>query len=196
MRRWRSSATRVGSYGLATSSGQGSATITAAASSVSSSTTITVGGPALVSISVTPPSISLALGYNEQFTAIATFSDGSTQDVTQSATWASSSPAVAVVNSTDLGIVGTTNVSASFGPAVGSALLTVISPVPVSLVIFPANPTIFVSGQQQFSATLNYSDGSFLNVTASVTWNSSNPAVATVGTTGLAVGSGGGSSKR
>ena len=187
----------VGSYGLATSSGQGSTTITATASSVSSSTTITVGQATLSSISVTPPSISLALGYNEQFMAIATFSDGSTQDVTQSATWASSSPAVAVVNSTGLGIsmlVGTTNVSASLGPAEGSALLTVISPVPVSLVISPANPTIFVSGQQQFSAALNYSDGSFLNVTASVTWNSSNPAVATVGPTGLAVGSGGGSS--
>src|SRR5208283_3986349 len=187
----------VGSYGLATSSGQGSATITATASSVSSSTAITVGQATLSSIAVIPSSISLALGYSEQFTAIATFSDGSTQDVTQSATWASSSPTVAVVNSAGLAasmLVGTTSVSASFGPAVGSALLTVISPVPVSLVISPANPTIFLSGQQQFSATLNYSDGSFLNVTTSVTWNSSNPAVATVGTTGLAVGSGGGSS--
>ncbi len=187
----------VGSYGLATSSGQGSATITATFSSVSSSTTITVGQATLSSIAVTPSSISVALGYSEQFTAIATFSDGSTQDVTQSATWASSSPTVAVVNSTGLAasmLVGTTSVSASFGPAVGSALLTVISPVPVSLVISPANPTIFVSGQQQFGATLNYSDGSFSNVTTSVTWNSSNPDVATVGTTGLAVGIGGGSS--
>ncbi len=139
----------------------------------------------------------MALGYSEQFTAIATFSDSSTQDVTQSATWTSSTPTVAVVNSTGLAaslLVGTTNVAASFGPAVGSALLTVISPVPVSLVISPANPTIFVSGQQQFAATLNYSDGSFLNVTTSVTWNSSNPAVATVGTTGLALGIAGGSS--
>ena len=72
-------------------------------------------------------------------------------------------------------LVGATNVSASFGPTAGSAVLTVISPVPVALVISPANPTIFVSGQEQFSATLNYSDGSFLNVTTSVTWNSSNP---------------------
>ena len=55
----------VGSYGLATSSGQGSATITATSSSVSSSTTIAVGQATLVSVSVTPPSISLALGYNE-----------------------------------------------------------------------------------------------------------------------------------
>jgi hypothetical protein len=185
----------VGSYGLATSSGQGSATITATASSLSSSTTITVGQATLSSLAVTPSSVSVALGYNEQFTAIATLSDDSVQDVTQSATWTSSTPTVAVVNSTGLAaslLVGTTNVSASFGAAVGSALLTVISPVPVSLVISPANPNIFVSGQQQFGATLNYSDGSFLNVTTAVTWNSSNPAVATVGATGLAVGMAGG----
>ncbi len=186
----------VGSYGLATSSGQGSATITATFSSVSSSTTIAVGQATLVSVSVTPPSISLALGYNEQFTATATFSDGSTQDITQSANWMSSNPAVAVVNTAGLAVstlVGATNVSASFGPTVGSAVLTVISPVPVALVISPANPAIFVSGQEQFSATLNYSDGSFLNVTTSVTWNSSNPVAATVGITGLAVGITGGS---
>ena len=187
----------VGSYGLATSSGQGTATISATSTSISASTTITVGQATLSSIGVTPPSISIALGYNEQFAAIATYSDGSTQDITPSATWISSIPTVAAVNSTGLAIsmlVGSTTVSASSGSVTGSALLAVNSAVPVSLVIFPANPSIFVSAQQQFGATLTYSDGSSLNVTSAVSWSSSNPAVATVSNTGIAVGVAGGSS--
>jgi uncharacterized protein YjdB len=186
-----------GSYGLATSAGQGSATITATSGSITSSTTITVGPAALASIAVTPSSVSLALGYSEQFTAIATYTDNSTQDITQSATWTSSVPTVAAVNSTGLAVselVGITNMLASSGSVTGSGSLMVIPPVPVSLVISPVNPSIFVSAQEQFGATLYYSDGSSMNVTSSVVWSSSNPGVASVSSSGSAVGGAGGSS--
>ncbi len=187
----------LGSYGLATSSGQGAATITAASASVSASTSITVGQATLTSIAVTPSSISIALGYTEQFAAIATYSDGSTQDITQSATWTSSSPNIAVVNSAGLAtsmLAGMTTVSASSGSVTAGAVLTINAPVPVSLVIAPASATVFIGAPQQFGATLTYSDGSSLNVTGAVTWTSSNPAVATVNNAGLAVGVTGGSS--
>ncbi len=180
----------VGSYGLATSSGEGSATITAASASVTSSTTITVGQANVSSIAVTPSSATVILGAAQQFTAIATYSDGSTQDITQSATWASSIPNVATVSSTGLAIsmlAGTAAISASDGSATGSALLTVNAPVPVSLAIAPANPTVSAGAQLQFSATLFYSNGSSIDVTSAVTWSSSNPAVATISSAGLAV---------
>jgi len=137
------------------------------------------------------------LGAVEQFTAIATYSDGSTQDVTQSAAWTSSVPNVATVSSTGLAasmLVGTTTVSASAGSVTGSALLTVNAPVPVSLTVIPGNATVSAGAQLQLSATLFYSDGSSLDVTSTVTWTSSNPAVATVSSTGLAASLAAGSS--
>jgi hypothetical protein len=185
----------VGSCGLATSSGQGTVTITAAFQNIFSSTNLSV--EQLSSIAVTPPSISIAVGYTEQFTAIATYGDGSTQDITASATWSSSSPNIAAVNSSGLAtglLAGATTVSASSGLVTGSAVLTVNSPVPVSLMIAPANPTVFVGAPQQFTATLIFSDGSSMDVTTAVSWSSSSPAVASVSSTGLAAGLAGGSS--
>ncbi len=187
----------VGNNGLATSSGQGTATISASSGSISTSTTITVTGPTLASIAVTPASISIALGYGEQFAATATYTDGSTQDITQSAAWTSSVPAVAAINSTgyETSIYpGSTTISASSGSVTGAASLVVNPAVPVSLVVTPASSTVFVGAQQQFTATLNYSDGSSVIVTSTVTWSSSNTSVATVTSGGLAVGIAGGSS--
>jgi hypothetical protein len=186
-----------GSYGLATSSGQGTATITATSASVFFSTTITIGQATVSSIAVTPSSIAILLGAAEQFKAIATYSDGSTEDITQSANWTSSNPIVASVSSTGLAIsllAGTTAISASAGVATSSAFLTVNAPVPVSLVIAPANATISAGAHLQFAATLFYNDGSSIDVTSAVTWSSSNASVATVSSTGLAGSLSGGAS--
>ena len=54
----------------------------------------------LVSIAVTPKNPSVALGTMQQFTATGTYSDGSTQNLTTTATWASSNPAVASISNT------------------------------------------------------------------------------------------------
>jgi uncharacterized protein YjdB len=187
----------VGSYGVATSSGQGTATISAISNTISNSTTITIGQATLSSIAVTPSSVAIALGYGEQFAATATYSDGSTQDITQSATWTSSVPAVAVTNSTGYAasvFPGSTNVSASSGSVTGSAILVVNPAVAISVVVTPASSSVFIGAAQQFTATLNYSDGSSVNVTGMVTWSSLNPGVATVSSSGLALGVAGGSS--
>jgi hypothetical protein len=187
----------VGSYGLATSSGQGTATISATSGSISSSTTITVTQASLVSIAVTPPSISIALGYGEQFAATGTYTDSSTQDITQSATWMSSLPSVAAISTAGYATSiypGSTTVSASSGSVTGTASLVVNPAVAVSLVVTPASSTVFVGAQQQFTATLNYSNGTSTIVTSAVTWSSSNSSVATVTSGGLAVGVAGGSS--
>jgi hypothetical protein len=55
--------------------------------------------------------------------------------------------------------------------------------------VTPSNPSISPSQTQQFTATGTYSDGSTKNISTSVTWASSNTAVATIGaSTGLATG--------
>jgi len=67
-------------------------------------------------------------------------------------------------------------------------VLSVTSAVPISLVVTPSSAAVLPGAQQQFSATLNYSNGSSQNVTSSVTWSSLTPGVATVSSGGLALG--------
>lgn len=62
------------------------------------------------------------------------------------------------------------------------------APALASIAVSPVNPTIAVSGTQQFAATATYTDGSTLNVTSQATWISSNAPIATVTTSGLATG--------
>jgi hypothetical protein len=57
-----------------------------------------------------------------------------------------------------------------------------------SIVVTPANSSIGTGATQQLTATAIYSDGTSRHVTSSVTWASSAPAVATIGSAGLATG--------
>ena len=56
----------------------------------------------LVSITVSPSSLTAPVGGSQQFTATGHFSDGSTRDLTASVTWISSAPAVATISSSGL----------------------------------------------------------------------------------------------
>ncbi len=85
-------------------------------------------GATLEGVAVAPTSATIAAGASQQFTATGTYSDASTQDLTSQATWSSSSPAVANVNSSGLATglaAGATTISASFNGKTGSGTLTV-----------------------------------------------------------------------
>ena len=182
----------VGSNGLAASAGVGTATITATNGNITSSTLATVGQATITSVAVTPAGTSIAQGYTLQFTATATFSDGSSQDITQSAAWTSSSPSVANISSTGLAtglLSGPTTISATSQNISGSTSLIVTVPVPVSLSVAPLNPSIYTGAIQQFTATVVYSDGSWQDVTSSASWTSTATSIATIGSTGLATAS-------
>src|SRR5262249_30974732 len=93
--------------------------------------------PSIVSIQVTPQTSAILLGQNQQFSAIGTFSDGTTQDVTKSATWTSSDTTVAVVNTRNgwngfaAGVgSGSSSITVSQASVQGSANVTVSVPVP------------------------------------------------------------------
>ena len=55
-----------------------------------------------------------------------------------------------------------------------------------SITVTLPNLSLPVGSPQQYTATGNYSDGTQQNLTASATWTSSSPSVATISTTGLA----------
>ena len=139
----------------------GSATISACAGSLCGSTSATIAPPALVSIAVSPLSPSIPAGTGQQYTANGTYTDGSTQNVTSSATWSSSATAVATINTAGLAasfIQGGTTITATLGAVQGAATLTVTAPVLTSIAVTPASPSIALGLTRQFTATGTYSD--------------------------------------
>lgn len=144
----------------------------------------------LRSVSVTPANPSIALGGTQQFTATGSYSDGSSQNLTASATWSSATPSVATVSSSGLATsvaTGSATISAASGSVTGSTTLTVTAAALVSLAVTPADPTLGYTGAtQQFVATGTYTNQSTRNLTNSVTWSSSNTGVATIGPDGFA----------
>ncbi|MFZ0828415.1 MAG: Ig-like domain-containing protein, partial [Verrucomicrobiia bacterium] len=156
-------------------------------------------GPAaatLTSISVTPASPSIIVGGTQQFTATGTYSDGSTQNITSQAAWASSNAVVATIITSGLATgasVGTATISAKLGAVTGTTTVFVQPPVLVSIAVTPTASSIVIGGTQQFKAVGTYSDGSIQNVSSQVTWISTNAVVAAVSSNGLATAASAGS---
>lgn len=196
---WSAAPTSVASVdatGMVSGVGTGTATITATSGSVSGTASLTVSGATLVSIAVTPINSSMAVGTTKQFTATGTYSDSSTQDVTASVIWTSSTPAAAAINAQGLAssiATGTTTITASFGSITGSTGLTVSTAHLVSIAITPANPRINVGTSLKFTASGTFSDGSVAANLSGVSWKSSKPNIASVRSSGIAHGKKGGS---
>jgi uncharacterized protein YjdB len=181
----------VTAQGVVTAVGKGAAQVSATYQGLTSSASITVVSPALVSIAVTPASSSLPVGENEQLKATGTFTDGTTQDLTQLAAWSSSAPTIATINAGGLAsglIVGSTTITAVSGTIQGTTTLTVVPPVLISIAVAPVNASITAGNTQPFTATGTYSDGSTQDLTTTTTWSSLAPGVATIASTGLATG--------
>ena len=138
---WASSQTGVASItpgGLATGVSPGSSTIGATLGSITGSTGLTVVAPVLISIAVTPGNVSLIPANAQQFAATGTYSNNSTQDLTNSVSWSSSAANVASISnaSGSQGVAtaagaGTATITATSGVISGSATLSVSGFLPV-----------------------------------------------------------------
>lgn len=121
----------VDSKGWAWAVTAGSATVAASADVASGSTSVTVTDSPITSITISPlnPSISKSKQATQQFSATATYGDGSSRDVTSSVTWSSSDRTVATISSTGLAsavIAGTTTIQAATGNESASTQLTIL----------------------------------------------------------------------
>jgi trimeric autotransporter adhesin len=187
---WSSSTTStltVDANGLAFAVAPGTSTITATVGAISGTTSVTVTSATLVSLGISPSHSSMPVGAVKQFTAIGTFSDGSTQDLTLSVLWTTSTPSVAAID--DVGsvtsfVTGSTTITATSGAVSSSTTLTVSTAKLVSITISPANPRVEQHTSLLFTATGVYSDGSSSTLT-SVSWHSTKPQFANVRTTGI-----------
>jgi hypothetical protein len=188
---WSSSDTAVATIsstaptmGFARAVSGGTATISASQGLVSGSTSLTVSTASAVSIAVTPLNPTKPLGVSQQFTATGTFSDGSTQDITNVVKWSSSSTNVANITASGFatsGNVGTTTISASFTGVSGASLLTVNAANLTGITIQPGNGSIAQGTKQQFTATGTFNDGSTRDITHTVVWTSSDPTILSIG---------------
>lgn len=191
---WTSSSTSVATVsagGAALGVAAGTTTITAYSGSISGTASLTVINTVPVSIVVTPANKTVGLGQTQQFTAIATYADESTKDVTALCAWSSEVTSVATITSPG-GLAsalsqGTTSITCLYLALSASTNLTVGPPVPVALQISPANPTAGVGSTVPFTAVTLYSDGSTQPATGTLTWTSGTLATATfINSTGLA----------
>jgi hypothetical protein len=92
--------------------------ITATWQGKTGATNVAVTAPVVQSIAVTPASVSLlSSGQTAQLKATGTFSAGPPQDLTTTATWTSSAPAVATVSNTGLAKAIASGASLTLFPA-------------------------------------------------------------------------------
>ena len=191
---WASATTSVATInattGLATAVAPGTSNISATLGNVTGTTVMTVTAATLKSIALSPVDPTVAKGFTEQFTATGTYSDGSTQDLTNQVTWVSASPNVATIAANGLATtlaVGTTDVTASLNDVTSPVdTLTVTNAALQSIALTPVDPSVALGFTEQFTATGTYSDGSTQDLTNQVTWVSASPNVATIAANGLA----------
>jgi hypothetical protein len=180
----------ISSAGLSTAVATGSTAVTASQSGVSGTATLTVTAATKIvkSIAVSPATASVAVGATQQFTATATYSDGSTANVSSTAAWTVATTSVATISSAGLSTAvatGSTAVTASLSGVSGSATLTVTKTV-TAVAVTPNPASIAMGATQQFTATATYSDGSTANVSSTAAWTAANADVATISSSGLA----------
>ncbi|MEW6283939.1 MAG: Ig-like domain-containing protein, partial [Candidatus Eremiobacterota bacterium] len=150
----------------------------------------------LLALAVTPADPTAPAGTAVQFVATGTFSDGSMQDLSGSVTWTSSNPTAATVNASGLAnalAAGATTVTASLNSVSGSTTLNVTAATLASLAVTPAPLNMVSAQKQQLTATGTLTDGTTLDLTALVTWSSTNPAVVNLTPAGQAIALGLGS---
>ncbi len=172
--------------GMVTTIIAGSTIIKASYGSVSATSALTVTDATLQTIAITPVSPEIAVDTALQFTAIGTYSDSSTFDLTSLVDWTSSNIAVAAISNagftkggaTSVG-TGITTIKASItdiyaGVKEDDTALTVTSAKLTSITIQPTNASIFLGTTQLYTAQGNFSDGTTQDLTGQVIWRSSN----------------------
>lgn len=191
---WGSSATNVATIaptGLATGVSAGSANIIATSGAVHSSpAALTVTPAVLTEIDISPDGQNIPAGGQYQLILTGTFSDGTTQAITN-AIWSSSDPTLASIDNTGT-VTGVANsndnpvtITAIYGKLTSNTTVYITSAEPASLRVAPATASIASGTTLQYSANVVYTDGSIQPVTTGLTWQSSSPSVAAISVNGL-----------
>src|SRR5438094_321159 len=179
----------VSASGFVTGVAAGSVTITATSEGQSGTATITVSTVPVASVTVSPSTASVPVGQTVQLTA--TPKDASGNPLSgRPVSWGSSNTAVATVSGRGFATgvtAGPVTITATSEGQSGTATVTV-STVPVaSVTVSPSTASVQVGQTVQLTATPKDASGNPLSG-RTVSWGSSNTAVATVTASGLVTG--------
>ena len=174
----------VNDHGIVSGVAAGSTQITATSEGKSGSVTLTVSTTPVASVAVAPTTTTVNVGATVTLTGTA-FDAGSTPLPGRVFAWSSGNPAVATV--TSLGVVrgmgaGTVTITGTSEGKSAASTVTVIVPPVASVTVAPSTATVGLGDSLQLTATVKDAAGNTL--TRPVTWQSSNPVVASVSATG------------
>jgi uncharacterized protein YjdB len=194
-----------GSAGVVTPLMRGPATISATLGSVSGATTVAVTDPTLVGLTISPSAPSVALGFTQQLSVTASYSDSSVVDATALATWSSSDNRIATISNaansaglaTPLAANATVTISADYGGKTTATTLTITPATLRTITISPPSPSVAKGLTLALGATGHFSDGSAADLTTTVAWSAVDATIVAVSSapgsagqaTGLAQGS-------
>lgn len=139
-------------------------------------TAVTVTAATVKSVAISPRLPMVAKGLSKPFTATATFSDGTTQDVTKLATWAVKDvvgTGIATIDTTGVFLAkneGKATITTRYMSHSSSTTVTVTAAALTTLFVSPADPTIASGTNQHFTATGSFSDGTTADLTSAATW--------------------------
>jgi uncharacterized protein YjdB len=180
----------VASDGVVTAKAAGNTTITVTSEGKTATVAITVTVVPVASVAVSPSSSAITVNSTE--TLVATTRDASNNTLTgRTVTWSSSNQAVATVSAT--GVVtgraaGTATITATSEGRSGTAAVTITTVPVASVAVSPTTASITVGTTQTLTATTRDASNNALTG-RTVTWSSSNQAVATVSTAGVVTAS-------
>ncbi len=143
--------------------------------------------PTPVSITVGAVQSSMPKGTSQQLSATETFSDGSTKDVTSTATWTSSNPGVGTVSPAGVlsgNATGSVTATATIDGISGQTTVSVLASI-AYLTVNPAISTLSAGQTRQLTASARLTDGSSLTVTRLVKWGTLLSYGSSISSTGL-----------
>ena len=176
----------INNQGLANAKNTGATDIKGTYQEISASAPLTVVGATITAIQITPAVSDVAVGSQINFTAIASFSDNTTRDITTHATWLSND--AAVVSIITVGAnggqasalnAGSTEITAELEGISSNSAAVVVQGKGITDIQITPNDASYIKGQiQQYTVWVIYDDSSSKNITAETQIRSDDPLIA------------------
>ncbi len=177
----------VNPQGILIGMSKGSTSVRARIFGKEASSAVSVTDATLKSVAIHPGSLTLPRGAQGAFTVKGFFSDGSTQDVSSSATWTTTDLAGGPFVTTVTGgtvtadATGIAKVEATVGPYTADAILTVVDASLTNIEVTVDSGMVAAGLGFKARAIGTYTDGSNVDLTTLVNWSSSDLCLASVG---------------
>ena len=180
--------------GYAKALSQGTTQLTATFKGQSSSTIITVSPAVLESLSLSPAQITIPVGTTQQYQLFGVFSDGTNHDLTLFASYQSSKPSIASIDTTALASAhinstSSVTITATYNGMQTTASLSVSAGILEYITLEPADQTIAVGHKGRLEARAFYTGGINKDITKLATWSVDDGDIASVDNTQADAGS-------